>query len=145
MDFLYQFNLRLHHFPQFPFNVKKKNLNYKKSGLWLVGEVVTNNHHDHVGIYGSKVAEGCSAFQRRFCIMLPFTPVILRLDMSSDAYLYALSASWSAIQTFLSYFCYDMCISLTQSCLILQQWQYVWRRWEMHSKMAKSGKCKFNP
>ena len=52
MDFLYQFNLRLHHFWVFQ----------KLAGLWLVDEVV-----NHVGLYGSKVAEGCSAFQRRSC------------------------------------------------------------------------------
>ena len=33
------------------------------AGLWLVGEV-----DDHVAIYGSKVAEGLSAFQRRSCL-----------------------------------------------------------------------------
>ena len=31
----------------------------KLAGLWLVGEV-----DNHVAIYGSKVAEGLSAFQR---------------------------------------------------------------------------------
>ena len=48
------------------------------AGLWLVGEVV-----NHVGLYGSKVAEGCSAFQRRscwqcscHCIILKFSGVI---------------------------------------------------------------------
>ena len=40
---------------------KKKKIQ-KLAGLWLVGEVV-----NHVGLYGSKVAEGCSAFQRRSC------------------------------------------------------------------------------
>ena len=30
--------------------------------LWLVGEMV-----NRIGIYGSKVAEGLSAFQRRSC------------------------------------------------------------------------------
>ena len=55
-----QLDLRLHHFSQFPLNVKKKN--QKLSGLWLAGEVV-----NHVGIYGSKAAEGLSAFQRRSC------------------------------------------------------------------------------
>ena len=64
MDFLYQFNLRLHNFEGFFSNVEKKKIQ-KLAGLWLVGEVV--NHHDHVGLYGSKVAEGCSAFQRRSC------------------------------------------------------------------------------
>ena len=34
----------------------------KLAGLWLAGEVV-----NHVGIYGSKAAEGLSAFQRRSC------------------------------------------------------------------------------
>ena len=33
------------------------------AGLWLAGEVV-----NHVGIYGSKAAEGLSAFQRRSCL-----------------------------------------------------------------------------
>ena len=32
----------------------------KLAGMWLVGEV-----DNHVAIYGSKVAEGFSAFQRR--------------------------------------------------------------------------------
>ena len=42
---------------------KKKILNLQKlAGLWLVGEV-----DNHVAIYGSKVAEGFSAFQRRSC------------------------------------------------------------------------------
>ena len=62
MDFLYQFNLRLHNFEGFFSNVEKKKKNQKLAGLWLVGEVV-----NHVGLYGSKVAEGCSAFQRRSC------------------------------------------------------------------------------
>ena len=43
--------------------LKKKKKIKKLAGLWLVGEVV-----NHVGLYGSKVAEGCSAFQRRSCI-----------------------------------------------------------------------------
>ena len=63
MDFLYQFNLRLHHFWGFFFSMLRKKLFFQKlAGLWLVGEVV-----NHVGLYGSKVAEGCSAFQRRSC------------------------------------------------------------------------------
>ena len=41
------------------FNVEKIQ---KLAGLWLVGEMV-----DHIEIYGSKVAEGLSAFQRRSC------------------------------------------------------------------------------
>ena len=36
----------------------------KLAGLWLVGEV-----GNHVAIYGSKVAEGFSAFQRRSCMI----------------------------------------------------------------------------
>ena len=35
------------------------------AGLWLAGEMV-----DHIGIYGSKVAEGLSAFHRRSCYIL---------------------------------------------------------------------------
>ena len=41
---------------------KKKMFFQKLAGLWLVGEVV-----NHVGLYPSKVAEGCSVFQRRAC------------------------------------------------------------------------------
>ena len=64
MDFLYQFNLRLHNFEGFFFQFwKKKKKIQKLAGLWLVGEVV-----NHVGLYGSKVAEGCSAFQHRSCL-----------------------------------------------------------------------------
>ena len=65
MDFLYQFNLSLHHFWGLFFSMlKKKYIFQKLAGLWLVGKVVY-----HVGLYGSKVAEGCSAFQRRSCIL----------------------------------------------------------------------------
>ena len=60
MDFLYQFNLRLHHFWRF-FSMLQFFFQ-KLAHLWLVGEVV-----NHVGLYGSKVAEVCSAFQRRSC------------------------------------------------------------------------------
>ena len=41
--FLYQFNLKLHHFSQFIFNAKKMVFKiHKLEGLWLVGKVV--NH-----------------------------------------------------------------------------------------------------
>ena len=63
MDFLHQFNLRLHHIWGCFSMLKKKNMFLKLAGLWLVGEVV-----NHVRLYGSKVAEGCSAFQRRSCL-----------------------------------------------------------------------------
>ena len=36
----------------------------KLAGLWLAGEMV-----NRIGIYGSKVAEGLSAFQRRSCFI----------------------------------------------------------------------------
>ena len=66
MDFLYQFIqsgidcTTFHRF--FSWNVRKKFFFYfqKFAGLWLVGNV-----DNHVAIYGSKVAEGFSAFQRR--------------------------------------------------------------------------------
>ena len=45
------------------FHCKKCVFFFKFGGLWLVGEVV-----NHVGLYGSKVAEGWSAFQRRSCL-----------------------------------------------------------------------------
>ena len=38
----------------------------KLAGLWLAGEVV-----NHVWIYWSKAAEGCSAFKRRSCLLIP--------------------------------------------------------------------------
>ena len=48
----------------FLFEKKKCFLKFQKlTGLWLAGVVV-----NHVGIYGSKVAEGLSAFQRRSCL-----------------------------------------------------------------------------
>ena len=43
----------------------------KLAGLWLVGEVVA--------IYGSKVAEGFSAFQRRSCMGSRYPPAESRL------------------------------------------------------------------
>ena len=43
----------------------KKNVFQKLAGLWLAGEVV-----NYVGLHGSKVAEGCSAFQRRSCLYI---------------------------------------------------------------------------
>ena len=45
---------------------KKKKRFQKLAGLWLAGEVV-----NHIGIYGSKAAEGLSAFQRRSCCFYP--------------------------------------------------------------------------
>ena len=63
MDFLYQFNLGLIA-PLFTgsfHEMFEKNFFFQKfAGLWLVGKV-----DNHVAIYGSKVAEGFSAFQRR--------------------------------------------------------------------------------
>ena len=63
MDFVYQFNLIA---PLFTFSLFEKKdvfLNFQKlTGLRLAGVVV-----NHVGIYGSKVAEGLSALQRRSC------------------------------------------------------------------------------
>ena len=63
MDFLYQFNLGLiaplftgSFHEMFEFFIFFQ----KFAGLWLVGKV-----DNHVAIYGSKVAEGFSAFQRR--------------------------------------------------------------------------------
>ena len=63
----HQFNLKMQHFSQFPFNAWKKKDFQKLAGIWLAGEVV-----NHVGIYGSKAAEGLSAFQRRSCTTLKF-------------------------------------------------------------------------
>ena len=61
MDFLYQFNLKL-------------TWNFQKlTGPWLVGVVV-----NRVGIYGSKVAEGLLAFQRRSCYLFGVCQSILQ-------------------------------------------------------------------
>ena len=57
----HQINLRLHHFSEFQ---HKKNEFQNLAGLWLTGEMVNRR----IGIYGSKVAVGLSAFQRRPCI-----------------------------------------------------------------------------
>ena len=67
MDFLYQFNLRLHHFSQFLFNIKQNEFqNFQMlAGMWFVGDVVI-----HVGTYGSKAVEGWSVLQRRSCIAI---------------------------------------------------------------------------
>ena len=45
------------------FNLREKKDFQKLAGLWLAGEMV-----NRIWIYGSKVAEGLSAFQRRSCI-----------------------------------------------------------------------------
>ena len=69
VDFLYQFNLGLIaplFTASFHEKFEKKDVfffNFQKlAGLWLVGKV-----DNHVAIYGSKVAEGFSAFQRQYC------------------------------------------------------------------------------
>ena len=46
----------------------------KLAGLWLAGEMV-----NRIGIYGSKVAEGLSALQRRSCFLW-FTNCVLLFD-----------------------------------------------------------------
>ena len=46
------------------FNLREKKKDFQKlAGLWLAGKMV-----NRIGIYGSKVAEGLSAFQRRSCM-----------------------------------------------------------------------------
>ena len=49
----------------------------KLADLWLVGEMV-----NRIGIYGSKVAEGLSAFQLRSCfyIILHFVASLVRVE-----------------------------------------------------------------
>ena len=103
MDFLYQFNLRLHQFWRVFFQCKKKKKIQKLAGLWLVGEVV-----NHVGLYGSKVAEGCSAFQRRSCPDFSSTCFEISIwnlvytlsrwhDMSSLSYI-TIGSLWPSLQ-----------------------------------------------
>ena len=67
-DFPYQFNLRLiaQLFTVSVQFLKKmfSKFNFQKlAGLWLVGKVV-----NHIGMYGSRAAEGLSASQRRSCL-----------------------------------------------------------------------------
>ena len=47
------------------FNVKVEKKIQKLADLWLVDEMV-----NRIGIYGSKVAEGLSAFQRQSCYLM---------------------------------------------------------------------------
>ena len=47
--------------------------NQKLAGLWLAGEVV-----NHVGTYGSKAAEGFSAFQRQSCSLCSHHCIIMK-------------------------------------------------------------------
>ena len=76
MDFLYQFNLGLIT-PLFMKSFKKNVfLNFQKlPGLWLVGEV-----DNHVVIYGCKVTEGFSAFQRRSCLLCSHHGIIMKFS-----------------------------------------------------------------
>ena len=61
--FLEPWYARWYEYEIFIFQCFKKEKGFQKfAGLWLAGEVV-----NHVGIYGSKAAEGLSAFQRRSC------------------------------------------------------------------------------
>ena len=82
IDFLYQFNLRLHHFSQFIFNVKKI---FSKVGRSVIVVEMAN----HVGVHRSKAAEGCSVFQRRcysFCFILilqEMTSILCSLSSSA--------------------------------------------------------------
>ena len=62
--------------------LQKKNVFQKLAGLWLFGQVV-----NHVGLNGSKVAEGCSVFQRRSCYFIDLHSKFLHL-----------SGSWLSVQ-----------------------------------------------
>ena len=83
MDFLYQFIWDwLHHFSQVLFMKCSKFffLFQKFAGLWLVGKV-----DNYVAIYGSKVAEGFLAFQRRLVLKCScFDDNILIIVWNSD-------------------------------------------------------------
>ena len=80
MDFLYQFIqsgidcTTFHRF--FSWNVRNFFFFFQKfAGLWLVGKV-----DNHVAIYGSKVAEGFSAFQRRL-VYISFHIVLMLMSI----------------------------------------------------------------
>ena len=84
MNFLYQFSLRLHQFWGGFFSMFKNFFFSNLAGLWLAGVV------DHVGLYGSKVAKGYSAFQRRsclYCIIKPFIYEYLIFAFIPDEFL----------------------------------------------------------
>ena len=55
-------NLRLHHFSQFLFNVKKMVFKIFKS--WQIYDWLAKRCNP-AGLYGSKASDGCSAFQGR--------------------------------------------------------------------------------
>ena len=57
------------------FNVKVEKKIQKLADLWLVGEMV-----NRIGIYGSKVAEGLSAFQRRSCWLCSHHRIIMKFS-----------------------------------------------------------------
>ena len=61
------------------FNLREIFFFQKLAGLWLAGEMV-----NRIGIYGSKVAEGLSAFQRRsciFCVLSACVVVVVLFDL----------------------------------------------------------------
>ena len=76
----------------------------KLAGLWLAGEVV-----NHVGIYGSKAAEGLSAFQRRSCSVLWHSEFHGNLEI----------LSWNIIEKSLKFF--EAC--LWEPCQGLIKWK----------------------
>ena len=77
IDFLHQFTWHCTNFHS-SFQCKNGFQNFQKvSDLWMVGKVV-----NHVGSYGSKAAEGWSAFQHRFCILCSLESVWSALKSS---------------------------------------------------------------
>ena len=80
MDFLYQIDCTTFH-SFLSWNIWKENcfLKFSKVGrsviVWLVGEV-----DNHVTIYGSRVAEDISAFQRRSCWLCSHHRILMKFS-----------------------------------------------------------------
>ena len=94
MDFLYQIDCTTFH-SFLSWNIWKENcfLKFSKVGrsvnVWLVGEV-----DNYVAIYGSRVAEGYSAFQCRSCWVMFFNCYIKLISPSCCIYA---SVNWISI------------------------------------------------
>ena len=71
--------------------------------LWLVGEMV-----NRIGIYGSKVAEGLTAFQRRSCFSFP------------SVYLHVFHKSWNSITDRMKSLMCHLCIDFWDHCATIR-------------------------
>ena len=78
--------------------------------LWIFGVVF-----NHVGIYGSKVAQGFSAFQRRSCCYLhSYVPAFILSYFLSSSFINAKSHSLNTRHQ-----SYPMCFILTDGLIVV--------------------------